>query len=211
MYFYHSGMIAYGHVDVKYAHYGLDFYPGDANHTVGSFAKLLRDLKKPPMSSSRVLFVDYGTTPLYEVVLAGKEVCLSSLADEPQELVPAKQLPPTLHVQLDNCTKDNKCRYVFCFWSLLVAKGIFKEVFVSFLMVGHTHDDIDASFGRWSMKLHEEDFPTIPLLMKSYMDLENVHVISHLIGEVHDFKAFIKPFILKGGDRLVGHPMRNGP
>jgi hypothetical protein len=26
----------------------------------------------------------------------------------------------------------------------LVAKGIFNEAFVSFLLVGHTHDDIDA-------------------------------------------------------------------
>ena len=200
-----SGMIAHGHVDVKYAHYGLDFYPGDANHTVGSFAKLLRDLESPPTSSSRALFAGCGTTPIYEAVLEGKEVCLSSLQEPPEQPVLAKPLPPTLHVQLDNCAKDNKCRYVFCFWSLLVAKGIFKEVFVSFLMVGHTHDDIDASFGRWSMKLHEEDFPTIPLLMKSYMDLDNVPVIPHLIEEVPDFKSFIKPFILKGGDRLVGH------
>ncbi len=200
-----SGMIAHGHVDMKYAHYGLDFYPGDANHTVGSFAKLLRDLENPPTSSSRALFVGCGTTPLYEAVLEGKEVCLSSLQEAPQQPVVAKPLPPTLHVQLDNCAKDNKCRYVFCFWSLLVAKGIFKEVFVSFLMVGHTHDDIDASFGRWSMKLHEEDFPTIPLLMKSYMDLDSMPVIPHLIEEVPDFKGFIEPFVRKGGDRLVGH------
>ena len=75
---------------------------------------------------------------------------------------------------------------------------------MSLFMVGHTHDDIHASFGCWSMKLHEEDFPTIPLLMKSYMDLDNVLVIPHLI-EVSDFITFIKPFILKGGDRLVGH------
>ena len=51
-------------------------------------------------------------------------------------------------------------------------------MFVSFLMVGHMHDDIDASFGCWSMKLHEEDFSTIPLLLKSYMDLHNVPVNS---------------------------------
>jgi hypothetical protein len=142
------GMIAHGHGDVKYAHYGLDFYPGDANHTVGSFAKLLRDLEKPPVHSSRALFDGCGTTPLYEAVLAGKEVCMSSLPQASGKVVCAKPLPPTLHVQLDNCAKNNKCRYVFCFWSLLVAKNIFKEVFVSFLMVGHTHDDIDASFGR---------------------------------------------------------------
>jgi hypothetical protein len=129
----------------------------------------------------------------------------SSLQKPLEQPVLAKPLSPTLHVQLDNCTKDNKCRYVFCFWSLLVAKGIFKEVFVSFFIVGHTHNDIDASFERWSMKLHEEDFPTIHFLMKLYMDLDNVPIIPHLIEEVSNFKTFIKPFILKGGDRLVGH------
>ena len=45
-------MIAHGHVDVKYAHYGLDFYLGDTNHTIGSFAKLLQDLERPPTLSS---------------------------------------------------------------------------------------------------------------------------------------------------------------
>ena len=98
-----------------------------------------------------------------------------------------------------------KCRYVFCFWSMLVAKGIFKEVFVYFLMAGHTHDDIDASFGRWSMKLHEEDFSTIPLFVKSYMDLDDVPVIPHMIEEISNFNVFIKPYMLKGGDRFVGH------
>ena len=36
-----TGMLAHGHGDVRYAHYGLDLYPHDANYTVGSFAKLL--------------------------------------------------------------------------------------------------------------------------------------------------------------------------
>ena len=76
---------------------------------------------------------------------------------------------------------------------------------MSFLMVGHTHDDIDALFGRWSMKLHEKDFSTISMLMKSYMDLDNVPVIPHMIEEIPNFKPFIKPYMLRGGDRLVGH------
>ena len=138
-------------------------------------------------------------------MLEGEEVCLSSLQKTLQQPVLAKPLPPTLHVQLDTCAKDNKCRNMFCYWSLLVAKGIFKEVFVSLFIVGHTHNDIDASFGRWSMKLYEEDFSTIPLLMKSYMDLNSVPVIRHLIEKMPDFKIFIKPFVLKGDDRLVGH------
>jgi hypothetical protein len=30
---------------------------------------------------------------------------------------------------------------------MLVAKGIFEEEFVSFLLVEHTHEDINATFG----------------------------------------------------------------
>ena len=163
-----TGMIAHGHGDVKFVHFSLDLYPGDSNHTIGSVAKLLRDLEKPPASSSGVLFENSGSTPLFDAILKEKEICVDSLSTS-QPSIPAWRLPPVLHVQLDNCWKDNKSRYVFCFWSILVAKGVFKELFVSFLLVGHTHEDIDATFGRWSMKLRENDYPTIPCLMKSFM------------------------------------------
>ena len=43
-----ASMIAHGHGDVKFAHYALDLYPADSNHKIGSFARLLRDLEKPP-------------------------------------------------------------------------------------------------------------------------------------------------------------------
>jgi hypothetical protein len=59
-----TGMIAHGHGDVRYAHYGLDIYPSDSNHTVGSIAKLLRDLESPPLYSNRQLFVGAGSFPL---------------------------------------------------------------------------------------------------------------------------------------------------
>jgi hypothetical protein len=104
---------------------------------------------------------------------------------------------------LDNCWKDNKSRWIMCFWSLLIAREVFEEIQVSFMLVGHTHDDIDASFGRWSMKLRENDYPTIPLLMKSYMDLDEDPVIPGLIEEVPNFKEFVKPYI--SDDTLIGH------
>ena len=68
----------------------------------------------------------------------GKDVCVHLLLEPPSEDVIATNLPPTLRIQLDNCAKDNKNIYVFAYWSLLVTKGIFKEVFVSFLF-GRTH------------------------------------------------------------------------
>ena len=70
-------------------------------------------------------------------------------------------------------------------------KGVFKEVFVNFLLVGHTHEDIDALFGRWSNKLKCNNYPTFPLLMKSFMEAEEKPVIPHLIEEVLNFKKFI--------------------
>lgn len=70
-----------------------------------------------------------------------------SLPEPPSEHGVALKLPPTMRLQSDNCTKDNKSLYVCAYWSLLVAKGIFEEVFVTFLLESHTHDDIDASLG----------------------------------------------------------------
>ena len=138
-------------------------------------------------------------------MLDEKNVCLHLLPEPPSEPVTPKKLPPTLRVQLNNCAKDNKSRYVFAYGSLLVVKDIFKEVFVSFLLVGHTHDDIDASFGRWIMKLREEEFPTISLLMKSYTDFGKRFRHPHMIEEVPDFKAFIGRYIRSGAHQLIGH------
>ncbi len=122
-----TGMIAHGHGDIKYAHYGLDIFPGDSNHTVGSIAKLLRDLESPPKYSSRELFTKGRSSPLFDALLEGSEVCEASLPPPQRELVPATPLPPVLNLQLDNCCGDNKNRWVFAFCSLLVHKGIFRR------------------------------------------------------------------------------------
>jgi hypothetical protein len=108
-----------------------------------------------------------------------------------------RSLPPVLHFQLDNACSDNKKRYTFCFFSLLVANAVFWEVYVNFMLVGHTHEDIDALFGQWSMRLRKHDYPRVPLLMKSFMDGESIPVIPHLIEEVLDFKGFIDNCIYK--------------
>ena len=200
-----TDMMAHGHGDERYVHYALDIYPGNCNHIVGSFARFLRDLEDPPMSSFRRLFHDVERSPLYRVVFHGNEICLQGLRAPSTEPISTVPLPPIMHVQLDNCWNDNKCRFVKAFWSMLTTKGIFTEVHVSYLLVGHTHDDINASFGIWSMDLREYDYPTIPLLMKSYMDMEKNHVILHMIKELPDWRAYVSKHIPSGKEKLVGH------
>jgi hypothetical protein len=100
-------------------------------------------------------------------------MCKGSLPPPREAPVAAVLLLPVLNLQLDNATGNNKKRYVFSFCSLLVHRGVFREVYINFLLVGHTHEDIDAMFGRWSWKLKASDYPTLPLLMKSFMDAAN--------------------------------------
>ena len=49
------------------------------------------------------------------------------------------------------------------------------------------------------------NYPTLPLLMKSFMDTESRPVISHLIEEVPDFKKFVEGYLCTGRDALIGH------
>ena len=201
-----TGMIAHGHGDVRYAHYGVGIFPTDSNHTIGSIARLLRDLEEAPKNSSRTLFsIERNQSTLTKALLNGAEACLDSLLPPPAELLLAKPLPPILILQLDNASGDNKNRYVFAFCSLLVSKGIFREVYINFLIVGHTHEDIDALFGRWSLRLKTNNYPTLPRLMKSFMDCETHPVIPHLIEEVPDFKQFVEGYLGTRGDELEGH------
>jgi hypothetical protein len=44
---------------------------------------------------------------------------------------------------MDNCVKDNNNCYLLAFLSLLIARETFEEVKLGFLVVGHTHEDID--------------------------------------------------------------------
>ena len=159
-----------------------------------------------PKHSSRKLFSGSGLAPLFTALLAGAGMCTSSLPPlQPVEHVPAKPLPPVLNQQLGNATRDNKNRFVFVSCSLLTYHGVFQEVYINFLIIDHTHNDIDAHFDRWSYKLRRMDYPTLPLLMKSFMDIESQPVILHLIEEVPNFKKFVEGYLCTEHNALTGH------
>jgi hypothetical protein len=51
----------------------------------------------------------------------------------------------------------------------LTKRDVFKEVKMGFLIVGHTHEDIDGCFGYWTKKLREENNYISADLMRVFM------------------------------------------
>ena len=108
-----------------------------------------------PQSILAVLFHGHGTFlyPRTPWVRAGSNFtiqCLSHALEllSQSELYKDSGLPPDLFLQMDNCSGDNKNKYILAWGSLLVQDGVFETVSFSFLLVGHTHEDIDAVFAR---------------------------------------------------------------
>ncbi|CAH3153383.1 unnamed protein product [Porites lobata] len=109
-------------------------------------------------------------------------------------------LTPVLFLQMDNCYQESKNRYILGFCSPLVEKEMEAsakdnyKVRLSFLMVGHTHEDF---FSRISKRLHMKDWMTLPALVrktqKAYTPVPNVRVIEFIF----DIKGWIKPFLNK--------------
>ena len=54
------------------------------------------------------------------------------------------------------------------------------------------------------MDLREHDYPTILLLMKSYMDMQ-VLIIPHMMEELPYWRAFVIDYITDGKNKFIGH------
>ena len=151
------------------------------------------------------MFVGGGSSPLFQAFFTRAAMYEGSLLPPQESPVETATLPRVLNMQLNNACWDNKNRYVFSFFSLLVHKEVFCEVYMNFLLVEYTHEDIDAMFGRWSYRLRENDYPILPMFMKLFMDAETKPVIPHFIEEVPNFKAFVDGYLCSGNDALEGH------
>ena len=112
------------------------------------------------------------------------------------------KLPQIFYLQADNCFRENKNKYMLAFCELLVHMNVFKEVHLSFLLVGHTHEDIDAMFSRIAHTLRKTDAETMPCLTSFLKDNKQLHglfdirswLTPHL---VHTIKGHTKPHHFK--------------
>ena len=69
-------------------------------------------------------------------------------------------LPLGLHLQQDNTSRECKNQKVLQFAIMLVAKRVFRWVCLSYLVTGHTHTGLDATFGQLATKLSSSEFST---------------------------------------------------
>ena len=77
-----------------------------------------------------------------------------------------ERIPLILFLQLDNTLRENKNNLVFTYLNILVRKLILKKIKIGFLIVGHTHNNIDQIFSKFSMKLNKVKYFSLPTLEK---------------------------------------------
>jgi len=106
---------------------------------------------------------------------------------------------------MENFVKDNKNRHLLAFLSLLTTHEVFKEVQFGVLVVGHTHEDIDGSFGYLLKKLRKNNNYVMADLMKTFMFSQAHPFIPQVIQEILDFKSWVNGYLNNGPYVLVGH------
>ena len=102
-----------------------------------------------------------------------------------------EHLPPVLYLQLDNTTRENKNQALFAYCAMLVELKIFKKVKLGFLLVGHTHDQIDQMFSRFSVRLRRKKAFSLPTLVQVIEDSYTPSPNVELLKETADFREFI--------------------
>ena len=91
------------------------------------------------------------------------------------------------------------------FCSLLTARRVFKEVTIRFLIVGHTHKDIDAHFNYLSKLLKMKNIYILADLMSAFIDSQKTTVfIPEIVQKVADFKNFLHGYQHNGANKLIG-------
>ena len=91
----------------------------------------------------------------------------------------------------------------FCL--LLTTRRDFKEVIVGFLIVGHTHEDINVHFSYLLKLLKMKNTYVLADLMKAFMDFQKTTAfILEVVQEIADFKKFFHGYQHNGVDKLIG-------
>jgi hypothetical protein len=84
-------------------------------------------------------------------------------------------LPLGLHIQQDNTSRECKNQHMVNFTAKLVALGVFQWVTLAYLITGHTHENLDGTFGQLTVKLSALEFDS---------DTEVLVILHRLLGDL---------------------------
>ena len=100
--------------------------------------------------------------------------------------------PHELTVQVDGAS-DNKAAVVFMFMEWLVRTRVFTSIVVSFLMVGHTHNDADQQFVPLTYELRKTIIKSLEQYLATIKTAykEAPKAVTH-VRAVHDFTQWLK-------------------
>jgi len=104
-------------------------------------------------------------------------------------------LPDTLYIQTDNCIRENKNTYTEKYLEWLAERKVFKQVFASFLPVGHTHFDCDQLASRISECIKHRDITSIDQLVELITYCYKPAPVVDFINDVLDWRALVNPTV----------------
>lgn len=116
-----------------------------------------------------------------------------------------KPFPEHLWIQSDNTTAQAKNSEVATFLALLVMLCHFKTASLNFLVVGHTHEDVDQMFGilfalvlrRIRFQRPAELQEAISVAMQDVVAARGERLGSFLLTHTRDFKTWMQPLGIK--------------
>ncbi|KAK3276905.1 hypothetical protein CYMTET_15056 [Cymbomonas tetramitiformis] len=98
-------------------------------------------------------------------------------------------MPEVLYVQLDNVS-TNKSKLMLAYAAWLVHTGVFRKVKLNFLLVGHTHENIDQMFSRFSVRLRRKQAWTLDEMIEVAQECFTDGVICEHTEKIFDFSSW---------------------
>ncbi|KAL3687056.1 hypothetical protein R1sor_013365 [Riccia sorocarpa] len=209
------GILNHGHEPGVVAHVTVGgLWKSDPNYTITSIAKQLRDYENfhTDKKLGDLHFTNQTSHPLFNALMdeevfnttvlakkrQSKEEFFQMEGAENSELqASTRMLPPNLYIQLDNSAKDNKNWAMMAFCSELVARGCCKMITMSFLVVGHTHEDVDAFFSKMNAAQGGKDIESLPHFLAVVYHAQSSKAYPRVIQEVPNYKEHVKDYMEK--------------
>ncbi|KAL3681000.1 hypothetical protein R1sor_023956 [Riccia sorocarpa] len=211
------GILNHGHEPGVVAHVSVGgLWPSDPNYTITSIAKQLRDYENYHSGSKTgdLAFREKASHELFSALLdenvlntivlrkVGKtyEEFFSTTEEDASSSIRSdsttRMLRPNLYIQLDNSDKDNKNWPMMVFCSELVARGCCKTVTMSFLIVGHTHEYVDAFFSKMNAAKDGKNIESLPRFLAEVFHAQNSKAYPKVILEVADYKKHVENHVV---------------